>query len=199
MTARRLHRILALMLALFLALHVFHHATLLGGTDLHLSVQRIVSPLYRWLPIEAVLLAVLALQIGLGARLGWVNWARAKGWRRVQILSGGGLGLFVVIHVSATLMARAQGLDTTVNFAAAGLFHPIWRWFFILYYPAGILALVTHFASHLALRRIGPWWLARALPACGVIYAAVVVTGLLGGFGGPPPPPEYLFSGSLEP
>ena len=199
MTPRRLHRTFAAMLGIFLTLHLAHHATLLGGTDAHLAVQSVLSPLYRWLPVELVLLGLFIAQIVLGAGLARRLWRFAKGWRQVQILSGALLGAFILVHATAALVYRSQGLDTTVHFAASGMFHPLWRWYFIAYYPAGVTALGLHLAATLALRNIGPRWVPIALPLGCLLYATIVVIGLSGGFGGPPPPADYLYSGSVLP
>jgi len=196
---RRLHRGTALLLGVFLTLHLIHHATLIGGTDLHLTVQALISPIYRWRPVEVLLLTAFALQIGTGILQGLRPRTTARGWRRAQILSGLVLGGFILAHVGAALNYRASGLETTVHFAASGMFHPILKWFFYLYYPAGLIALATHLAAVLALRRTGPAWLPLALPVLAAVYAGVVLTGLGGGFGGPLPASDYLYHGSILP
>lgn len=196
MTLRRLHRLNAAALAVFLLIHLGNHAVIIGGTDAHLAAQSVLAPIYRVLPVQLLLLAAFGAQIALGLALLKRGRGRTAGWRRAQALSGLVLAGFLLIHVSATLAARASGLDTTVHFAAGGMFHPIGRLWFALYYPAAIAALATHIAAWLALRRRLSHRAALTLCAAGLAFGAAVTLGLGGAFGGPRPPAEYLWSGS---
>ncbi|PKO65216.1 MAG: hypothetical protein CVU22_20860 [Betaproteobacteria bacterium HGW-Betaproteobacteria-16] len=54
------------------------------------------------------------------------------------------MGLFLSIHVSAVLMARASGINTDLAFAAAGLHAGLWIFFFAPYYGLAVLALGLH-------------------------------------------------------
>jgi succinate dehydrogenase/fumarate reductase cytochrome b subunit len=47
MTARRLHRITAYPVAVFIALHLANHITLFWGPEAHLAVQSLLRPIYR--------------------------------------------------------------------------------------------------------------------------------------------------------
>lgn len=176
----------------FAVLHLAHHLTLVGGYATHLAVQEVVSPIYRFALVEWVLLALFALQIGLGIWMGLSRRGRATGWRGVQIWSGVILAGFVLNHVVAVLMIRSEGLPSTGHFAGAGFFHPLYRWFFLVYYPAGVIALFAHVAAGLRIRRrIGDGG-ARAMIVVGAVLSACIVAGLWGVFGGPLPGAEYL-------
>ena len=47
MTARRLHRITAYPVAVFIALHLANHIALFWGPEAHLAVQSLLRPIYR--------------------------------------------------------------------------------------------------------------------------------------------------------
>ncbi len=197
MTLRRIHRLNALALGLFLGLHLANHATLLGGTGAHLKTQAVLAPLYRWLPLEALLLALFATQIVLGLWMG--RTGRFRGWRRVQLISGLILALFLVAHVGAVLTTRLGGLETNIHFAAAGFYHPVARWFFVPYYLIAVTAIATHLIAWMAQhRRITPAQ-AKVAITVSLIFAIMVLAGMMGAFGGPPPPADYLWAGSGTP
>jgi len=140
MTARRLHRTLALGLVLFLALHLGNHLAGLWGQDRHGAVQTALRAVYRSPLVEIALLSAFAAQIGLGLML------LAKRRRlTLQTLSGAYLALFLTIHIAAVLAARWQGIDTDLAFAAAGLHASApWPLIFAPYYGLAVLAVFAH-------------------------------------------------------
>lgn len=147
---RRLHRGSALVLGLFLVLHLGNHLAGLAGQEVHRAVQQWVRPFYRgW--AEPILLAACAVQVATGLRLAWAR-RRARGRGRLQPLSGAVLALFLLIHVSAVLTARSQGTETDLAFAAAGMHAGAWWLFFAPYYGAAVLALGLHLSVPLARR-----------------------------------------------
>jgi len=183
MTLRRAHRLTALALAAFLVLHLGTHLTLLAGLEAHRATLLALRPLYRALPVEGVLLALFALQIGLGLGLARRRWARTgpgRGWAAAQLLSGLYLAAFLVQHIPAVLWARAgqPPVDTDTLFAAAVL----QGWgavYFAPYYALAVAALATHLAAALRLRgRAG-----AALAASGLMLGTLIVAGLMGAFG----------------
>jgi hypothetical protein len=148
MTARGLHRGLALGLGLFLALHLANHLAGLAGQDAHGQVQDALRQVYRARPVEALLLAVLLLQAGLGL---WLL-SRRRRWG-VQTVSGAYLALFLTIHLGAVMVARWQGIETDLAFAAAGLHAPApWPVVFAPYYGLAVLALFLHLSVPLGRR-----------------------------------------------
>ena len=140
MTARRLHRALALGLILFLALHLGNHLAGLWGQDRHGAVQTVLRAVYRSPLVEIALLSAFAAQIGLGLTL----LARRRRLT-LQTLSGAYLALFLTIHIAAVLAARWQGIDTDLAFAAAGLHASApWPLIFAPYYGLAVLAAFAH-------------------------------------------------------
>lgn len=189
---RRAHKLVAWVLAVFLVLHIGNHLALLGGTDAHLAVQAVLRPLYRWLPVEALLLILFAAQILLGLFLVYRRGKPQGGWAWAQVLSGLYLAFFLLQHVPAVLFARmGNGAhDTTVHFAAAPLSVAPFHWYFMPYYTFSIAALLTHLAAMLHFRGAGRA-ITLALPITGLAIGAVIVAGLMGAFGGPGVPQEY--------
>ncbi|MFM7446922.1 MAG: hypothetical protein ACKO2N_24020 [Tabrizicola sp.] len=191
MTLRRLHRFTAIALCLFLALHLANHLAGLAGQEAHREVQMFLRQIYRNPVIEALLLTLLALQVGFGLAL-------ARQRRRISLQSLAGLYLagFIVIHLTAVLSARWQGVETDLAFAAAGMHAPQpWPVVFALYYGMAVTALGLHLSAALARRRPA---LARILAAFGMAIAAVIVL-ILAGWPNPLTiPPELIaqFPGS---
>jgi succinate dehydrogenase/fumarate reductase cytochrome b subunit len=148
---RQAHRALAIVLALFLALHFANHLAGLAGQEVHGHVQEALRVLYRHPLVEPLLLAAVGAQLGLGIAL----VARRRRWTR-QTLSGGYLALFLAVHLGAVLSARAQGVETDLAFAAAGLHSPApWPALFAVYYGLAVLAVFAHLSVPLSRRSPG--------------------------------------------
>lgn len=173
MTVRRLHRGLALCLALFLALHLGNHLAGVFGQDVHGLVQTALRPIYRHPVIEPVLILALIVQIGLGLRL---LTRRAK--VTTQTLSGAYLAVFLLVHLGAVFAARLQGIDTDLAFAAAGLHagQP-WPILFGFYYGLAVLSVFAHLSVPLDRRLPG---LGPLVLVIGTTLSALVVALLAG-------------------
>ena len=184
---RTLHRASAMALALFLGAHVLGHLAGLAGAAAHQAVLEALRSIYRQPVVEGLLLAGALFQAGSGLALLWRGWRQRKGvvaW--AQALSGAYLSLFLMIHVAAVLAARQQGVDTNLQFAAAGMHTPPWQWFFGPYYFLAVLALCTHVGCALYWnlpRSQGYPALAAAL-LVGLVLAAILVVMLAGGLQG---------------
>lgn len=179
MTLRRLHRVLAALLSVFIVMHLANHLALFLGPDQHLRVQKVIQPIYRNPVIEPALFAAFCVQIFTGGRMllrrGWPKTAL----QRVQVASGALFGLFVVQHVSAALMTRAfkPEVDTTVFWAASVVSRPAFAAYFAPYYAIGVAALFVHVAVYVAIRHRRPA-LAYVIGAAGIIWAATLVAAL---------------------
>lgn len=151
---RRTHRALAIVLALFLVLHLGNHLAGLAGQDAHGKAQTALRILYRHPLVEPLLLAAVGVQVVLGLAL----VIRRRRWT-LQTVSGGYLALFLVIHLGAVLSARVQGVETDIAFAAAGLHAPApWPAVFAAYYGLAVLAVSIHVSVPLSRRSasLGP-------------------------------------------
>lgn len=172
---RRTHRALAIVLGLFLILHLGNHLAGLAGQDTHHAVQKALRTVYRHPLVEPLLLAAVAAQVALGV----VMAARRRRWT-LQTVSGGYLALFLAIHLGVVLSARAQGIDTDLAFAAAGLHAPApWPALFAAYYGFAVLAVFAHLSVPLSRRHAGA---GRAVLALGVVLSLLLVALLAGLF-----------------
>lgn len=145
---RRAHRALAIVLGLFLTLHLGNHLAGLTGQETHRAVQEALRLVYRHPLVEPLLLAAITAQVALGVLMA----ARRRRWT-LQTVSGGYLALFLMIHLGAVLSARVQGIDTDLAFAAAGLHAPApWPAIFAGYYGLAVLAVFAHVSVPLSRR-----------------------------------------------
>ena len=145
---RRLHRLSAVLIALFAAVHLANHLAALRGIDAHIAFMEAARVVYRQPLVEAVLLACVAFQVASGLTLVLRGRRERRGvvaW--LQAGAGAYLALFLLIHVSAILFGRI-GLDLDTNFwyAAAGFHVPPYPLFFVPYYFLAVVALFAHLA-----------------------------------------------------
>lgn len=144
------HRTGAAILGLFILLHLGNHLLLFVSFDAHQLAMHCLRAVYRWPLLEAVLLLAVCIQLCSGALLAWRTRRGSMPALRWQRWSGLALLAFLLIHVSAVLLGRASGLDTDINFAAAGLHHhPSWL-FFAPYYTLAVVAIFLHLGARLA-------------------------------------------------
>lgn len=195
---RSLHRTSAMLLCVFLILHVANHLVALAGQQAHIEFMAALRPLYRNALIEPLILFIAVWQAGSGLTLLW----RARhaqrdtlGW--LQHLSGLYLAFFLLVHVSAVLGGRMVfGLDTDFRFAAAGFHVGAWVWFFAPYYFLALFSLFAHAGC-------GLYWnlpqnrpglrqsVLAAMLIAGLFIAGAVVLALAGAFHPVDIPPAY--------
>lgn len=181
MTFTRLHRINAIFLGAFLALHFVNHAALLLGRDSHLAMMEQLRKLYRLGLVEYPLFALFAVQIILGLLLVFKRGKPKGGWAWAQVLSGLYIAVFLLQHLGATVAARINyEFETTTYFAAAVVSAKPYVWYFFPYYVLGITAVFTHIAAaaRFAIWPAPPKAWHKALPVIGFAFALAVVTAL---------------------
>jgi succinate dehydrogenase/fumarate reductase cytochrome b subunit len=182
---KNLHRFNAILIGLFLLVHIANHLVALEGPAAHIRVMQWLRVAYRAPVLEVLLLAGVLGQAWSGVRLLLQRGAwRRKGVGRLQVVSGAYLALFIVIHLSAIAWARlVPQLDTNFYFAAAGLNLAPFPVFFVPYYFLAVVALFAHVAcalhrllhSRLTLRQrhtILAAWLGAGILAGALIVAA---------------------------
>ena len=188
---KRFHRASAIVLALFIFLHLLNHLALAAGSEIHLLVMSALRQIYRWWPFEILLLLAAGTQIFTGIRLALPRLTGMFYRRDWQVLSGLYLSAFLSIHIGAVLWGRInQGLDTNLWFGAAG-FH-IWPWmlFFIPYYGLAIIAFATHMGF--VMKRAFGMEAVKPAFAFGIILATTIIA-LMSGLVQPVAVPEsYL-------
>ena len=179
MTLRRLHRLTAIVLAVFIALHLGNHLAITLSPAAHLRVMEALRPLYRPLFVEIPLLLAFALQIGLGVRLAlrrpWPRRARSI----IQRVSGLILAVFLIQHTIAAIATRLtyDSIDTNIYWAASVVSAPPHVWYFAPYYFLGVFSLFVHLATHL--HRSAPR-VAMVIAAIGGLLAVAIVVNLMG-------------------
>jgi succinate dehydrogenase/fumarate reductase cytochrome b subunit len=197
---RRLHRIAAGVVGIYVLVHLANHLLALKGIEVHIAFMQAVRHITRVPAVEALLLAGVAVQAGSGLRLALRRRGpRRLPFERLQALSGVYLGFFLLVHVVSVLAGRSMlGLDTNFYFAAAGLQVDFYPLFFVPYYGLAVAALFVHLAC--ALRRHLPAALPLAVRgriawgviAGGAMLAVLIVAAFSGAFYPIPLPPAYL-------
>lgn len=189
MKLKQLHRISGIVIAAFLVLHLINHLFALGGPALHITVMKCFRMVYRFPPVEVLLLLCVTIQIISGLRLVF-----AKGFRRrpfyaiAQALSGIYLSLFLINHVRAVLLARYEWhVETDFYFASGVAVHYPEKLFFIPYYTFSVLCAFTHIACAHYAGRVelagvsAPSYDGFKKEALWILGAGVVVTALIMG------------------
>ncbi|MTW14232.1 hypothetical protein GM658_26815 [Pseudoduganella eburnea] len=151
---RRLHRVSGAILGSFVLAHMVNNLMALAGAAAHRQLLDALRIVYRFPPMEALLIACVLVQVVSGMRMlrqGWGNWRDRK--RRAQLLSGAGLAYFLLAHVSAVMIARGvMGIDTDLKFAIGGYYpDSVFRMLLVPHYLVGLVSLVVH--VNCALRR----------------------------------------------
>ena len=203
---RHWHRVSAILIGLFLILHIGNHLAGLGGQERHIAYMAWARPYYRNALVEPLLLILLAWQIASGLFMAARNWkSRRGGVAWLQVVSGLYLSFFLLIHVVAVMVGRGfLRLDTDFRFAAAGFHVSHWEYFFAPYYFLGVASLFTHVGCalywnlppSLANRRR----LALGAPMIlGCVLALAIVLSLAGAFHPVDIPPDYRATYSIKP
>jgi succinate dehydrogenase/fumarate reductase cytochrome b subunit len=177
---RAFHRSTAVLVTIFVTVHVANHVAALAGVAAHLHFMEQARMVYRQPVVEAVLLLCIAMQAGSGL------WMVQRGRKTrsgliasLQAASGSYLALFLVIHVAAVLFGRAAlGLDTNVHFAAAGLQVRPFVYFFAPYYFLAVLALFAHLGCAISWH-VRPAPRARALVLASALCVGAVISTLV--------------------
>ena len=146
---RKIHYFIGLFVATFVVLHLFNHTLSIFGADMHIEVMSLMRLFYRNIFLESLLLLAVAMQIFSGLRLFIQKRKITKTFfDKLQLLSGGYLAAFFLIHVGAVLTGRLiLRLDTNFYFGAAGLNEFPINLFFVPYYALAIIAFFGHIAA----------------------------------------------------
>ena len=147
-TLKKLHHLSGIVLASFLLLHVTNHLFALGGPALHIVVMKWFRHVYRFLPVEILLLICVAFQIISGVVLVFKKGFLKQPWYVIiQIVSGLYLSFFLVYHVGAVMLGRYQwNVDTNFYFAAGVANSYPSKLFFIPYYTLSLICVFAHIA-----------------------------------------------------
>lgn len=184
---RVLHRGSAIMLALFLLIHLGNHFAGLGGQDTHIMFMEVVRRLYRNALVEPILIALILFQLGTGLTMAIRGWRARSGFVAwLQAVSGLYLAAFLIIHTASVLLGRySMHLDTNFNFAAAGFHVSGWPWYFVPYYFLAVASLFVHIGCALYWTLVGGQpivarWLLGGLTIAGIMSGGLFVLMLSG-------------------
>ncbi|MBS0027822.1 hypothetical protein ACTJJ0_04090 [Chitinophaga sp. 22321] len=144
-----IHRRSGQVLAVFILLHITNHLFSLGGPELHATVMTALRKIYRFPPVECLLLLCVAIQIFSGLLLIFKKSERKISAPQViQRVSGFYLAAFMCNHIRAVMMGRfVWKVETGFQFAAGGAAHLPSAYFFIPYYFLSVVAVFFHVAS----------------------------------------------------
>ncbi len=199
---RKAHRINAIALSGFIAIHMLTHVSGLWGIDAYNNVQSALRTIYRFPPFEIALLASITAQLVLGMVLlvARLRQGRPQGfWSWLQILSGGAFFIFMAQHLYSFTMARVYfDLDTNFYWPASVMSGPWFIYYFWPYYMLGVFALFAHAAAgvRFALLDRGAISASRrwpaALIAAGAVLAVIIPPIIAGAFYAIDLPQEWI-------
>jgi succinate dehydrogenase/fumarate reductase cytochrome b subunit len=145
---KSLHRLSGITIAGFLLLHISNHLFALGGPALHISVMHFFRHVYRFPPVEVLLLLCVLFQVVSGIWLAFrKGFLRQPFYVIIQVLSGLYLSFFMIYHVRAVLLGRYQWKVETDFYFAAGVANRYpEKQFFIPYYTLSLVSVFAHIA-----------------------------------------------------
>lgn len=194
MLMKKIHRLTAIILGLFIISHLAVHLFALGGIDAHLKALDAVQWIYRHPIGEIILVAVILIQIITGLKRLKAKRKSPDRWAKAQVYSGLYLMFFMVVHTSAAIYTHnIHGLETDFYWAAGSMNISPVKFMFWPYYFAGVLSFFVHFACALhfgfkgqfpRLKKALPWIgaltaLAIILPISGVLYDVPILDEVL--------------------
>ena len=153
-TLKKLHHLSGIVIASFLLLHVINHLCALGGPELHMVLMKWFRYVYRFLPVEVLLLICVVFQVISGVALVFKKgFLKQPLYVVIQIVSGLYLSFFMVYHVRAVMLGRYEwNVDTNFYFAAGVANSYPSKLFFIPYYTLSLVCVFVHIAcAHYAI------------------------------------------------
>jgi hypothetical protein len=126
----------------------------LGGPAMHIAVMKWFRYVYRFLPVEVLLLICVIFQIISGVALVFKKrFLKEPLCVIIQVVSGLYLSFFMVYHVRAVMLGRYQWhMDTDFYFAAGVANNYPSKLFFIPYYTLSLVCVFAHIAcAHYAI------------------------------------------------
>jgi succinate dehydrogenase/fumarate reductase cytochrome b subunit len=153
---QRFHRLSGIVIASFLLLHLTNHLFALGGPQLHIAVMKLFRHVYRFPPIEILLLTCVIFQIVSGIILVFKKgFLKQPFYVVIQELSGLYLSFFMVYHVRAVMLGRYRwNVQTDFHFAAGVANNYPSKLFFIPYYTLSLVCVFAHIACVHYLKRM---------------------------------------------
>lgn len=152
-----IHRSLAVLILLFIAIHICNHLIGIWGAEAHIEFMDWARGFYRNSYVEPILLSALFIQVLLGLYFVYRSWGQRKGFfSRTQAISGCYLAVFLLLHVGTVIDVRdSLNIDTNFYFAVSGIHLAEQAYFFVPYYFLSVVAIFIHVAAatHWALKK----------------------------------------------
>jgi len=167
----RLHKITAVIVFVFVVLHLLTHLVGLRGIEDHDMAIRASRLILRDPIIELCILLVFFLQILTGYALSLKIWREKKDFRhQVHALCGSVFSLFFIIHMLHLGYGRFfVDIDPNFYYIHQSMTSENWRWFFLMAYGLGLTAFFVHM-SVIAFGMAG-----KAHPGWGSVFAFIVL------------------------
>ncbi|MFN8354581.1 MAG: hypothetical protein U0Y10_09050 [Spirosomataceae bacterium] len=149
MTTNRLHYASALVLMVFVTLHLGNHLMSLQSVEAHLEAMEILRQVYRNPFAETLLMLSCLFQVYSGLRL----MKQRKGtfnttFEKIRLYSGLYVAFFLIAHPIAIWVGRLyMHLDTNFYFGAAVLNKSPYPLFYVPYYLLGVVTFFAHLAA----------------------------------------------------
>lgn len=145
----KLHRMSALFIGSFIAIHLINHLFIFGGIQVHIEFMENFRLVYRNVIVESALLLCVLFQVCSGVYFVWKRKGQRSGFlEKAQAISGLYLAFFLLNHIGAVFYGRSvAGLDTNIYYGIAGYHTTPFQLFFIPYYFAAVVAIFVHVAS----------------------------------------------------
>jgi hypothetical protein len=144
---KKIHRFSGLVLAIFFLFHVINHLCAWGGADMHIRVMKIFRTVYRFPPVEVLLLLSAVVQVISGLTMACKKGFRRDAYDVLQVVSGLYLSFFLFYHIRAVMLGRyVWNAETDFHFAAWGVKNSPADRFFIPYYSLSVLCVFIHVA-----------------------------------------------------
>jgi hypothetical protein len=144
---KKIHRYSGIVLATFFVFHIINHLFAWGGADMHIRVMKLLRHVYRFPPVEVVLLLSALIQVVVGLMLVWKKGFRKNRYDLLQVISGLYLSFFLLFHIRAVMLGRySWNVETDFHFAAWGVKNAPADLFFIPYYSLSVLCVFIHLA-----------------------------------------------------
>ena len=176
---RKVHRLNAMVLAVFIFAHLFNHLLFAAGVERHIATMDALRAVYRLPLIDIALYVLFAIQIILGLVLARRNWRPDSPWAWAQVVSGLAFAFFLAQHLVATVIVRNffSNIDTDAYWALSVVSEIPLSLYFAPYYWLGVFSLFVHIASAVHFAR-SPG-ISRFAPV-GMVAGAVVATVIVG-------------------
>jgi len=199
MDIKKIHSFSALVITIFVAIHLLNHLYSILGAAQHIELMTNLRIVYRNVFVETILILSVFIQMFSGIRL-FVEKRKIPltNFDKIQLWSGLYLAVFFTFHLAAVFIGRQLlNLDTNFYFGVAGLNSFPFNLFFIPYYGLAILSFFGHIASihykkmKYSIFGLSPQKQSFVILTFGFILTIILFYGLTNHFQGIEIPTEY--------